>query len=135
MLPTETVPFRTIVKIAFSGLGLLLIVLYVLFQARYLISGPQIELSGSHTLLQNEREIFLAGSAFNISRLWLNDRPIFTDAQGNFEEAVILENGYTITTLRAEDRYGRVTTVSQPFVYAPISFIQEVPFNQNQSDQ
>jgi hypothetical protein len=101
-----------------------LLVSYALFQARFLIIGPQITLTAEPTLQQNERRIFLEGTAYNISRLWLNDRQIFTDAQGNFREALILENGYTISTLRAEDRYGRTTTLTRSYVYAPASFIR-----------
>lgn len=121
---TEPLAFRTIVKIIAVAIGLVTIIIYVGFQARHLIIGPQIVMGESPALLQNNREVHLAGSAYNISHLWLNDRPIYTDPQGNFKEALILENGYTVATLRAEDRYGRTTIVTQPFVYAPASFIQ-----------
>lgn len=94
---------------------------YVIFQARFLITGPQLEMVAADSQVVNQRQITLAGSAFNISRLWLNDRPIFTDAQGHFSEALVLENGYTITTVRAEDRYGRETTVQRTYVYVPAS--------------
>ncbi len=118
----EPIPFRTIVKSCAIAVGLVCAVAYVIFQARFLIIGPQIVLSKEPELLQNSRQIFLTGAAHNISRLWLNDRPIYTDAEGKFKEALVLENGYTIATLRAEDRYGRQTTITQPFVYSPASF-------------
>ena len=35
-----------------------------------------------------------------------------------FSEAVVLENGYTVVTLRAEDRYGRSRIIEKSFVYA-----------------
>ncbi len=117
-------PFRTLVKTSVITIGLLIFSAYVVFQARFLILGPQISLTDTPPLRQNERQIFITGSASNISRLWLNDRAIFTDAGGNFREALILENGYTVATIRAQDRYGRETTVTQPFVYTPMSFIQ-----------
>jgi hypothetical protein len=119
----EHTSFRNIVKFTAIAIGLMCVLVYVTFQARFLIIGPQIVLTNIPNNLQNERQIFLTGSAFNISRLWLNDRPIYTDAEGNFKEALILENGYTVATLRAEDRYGRETTVEQAFVYAPKSFL------------
>ncbi|MCD5381355.1 MAG: hypothetical protein LR008_02150 [Candidatus Pacebacteria bacterium] len=122
---TESVPFRTVVKFAILAIGLLGVIIYLTFQARYLIIGPGISLTEQQTLLQNQRQVELTGSAYNISHLWLNDRPIYTDAQGNFKEALVLENGYTIATLRAEDRYGRETTVTQEFVYTPASFLEE----------
>lgn len=119
---TETLPFRTLIKLILLMIGILFIVAYATFQARFLIIGPQIELTEVLDLRQNEKQVFLTGSAFNISHLWLNDRSIYTDAQGNFKEALILENGYTVATLRAEDRYGRETKVTKHFVYTPATF-------------
>jgi hypothetical protein len=104
--------------------GILLAITYVIFQARFLIIGPQIVLTNDVELVHNERVVYLEGTAFNISRLWLNDRQIFTDAGGRFKEALVLENGYTMSTLRAEDRYGRVTTLERSFVFTPSSVIQ-----------
>ena len=120
----ESIPFRTVVRFIGLTVVLLLILAYAIFQARFLISGPQILLTEIPDLCQNVRQISLTGKAQNISRLWLNDRPIYTDASGSFEEAIVLENGYTIVTLRAEDRYGRVTTITKQFVYIPASFIK-----------
>jgi hypothetical protein len=96
-----------------------LITSYLLFQARYLIGGPQITLDGPLPIATSERTITLTGSAFNISRLWLNDRQIFTNPDGRFEELLVLENGQTVTTVRAEDRYGRAAVVAHTFVYVP----------------
>jgi hypothetical protein len=117
-------PLRTVVRVLIISLSLLCVLLFIIFQARYLIVGPRIVLDEVITGPQNERQIFLTGTAFNISRLWLNDRQIYTDTEGHFNEALILENGYTIATLKAEDRYGRMTTVTSPLVYAPASFAQ-----------
>lgn len=115
-------PFRLVVQYGLSAIALLLIVGFIIFQARFLIIGPKIVITEAPVGPQNERQVFVAGTAYNISHLWLNDRPIYTDAQGNFKEALILENGYTIATLRAEDRYGRTTTVTRPLVFSPASF-------------
>ena len=120
----ETVPFRTQLKITLIIIGLLCILGYIIFQARFLIAGPRIVLSNQPELLQNERLVSLTGSTHNITRLWLNDRQIYTDASGKFDEALVLENGYTVATLRAEDRYGRSTSITTPLVYSPASFIR-----------
>ncbi len=117
--------FRNTLKWFSLGTLVCLLAVYALFQARFLITGPQIALINEPELQQNERRVFLEGTAYNISRLWLNDRQIFTDARGNFREALILENGYTVSTLRAEDRYGRNTTISRSYVYTPASFFSE----------
>ena len=85
MLLGNDTPFRRIVKASCLFLGLVLVAAYVVFQARFLILGPQLQLTQEPRQLVNERQITLAGAAFNISRLWLNDRQIYTDAQGNFK--------------------------------------------------
>ena len=122
----EIIHFRTTVKVAGLAIGSLFVLSYVMFQARFLIIGPQITLTNNPSFLHNEQRVFLSGAAYNITHLWLNGRPIYTDAQGNFKEALILENGYTVATLRAEDRYGRETVLTRSFVYAPMSFIQPI---------
>jgi hypothetical protein len=121
-LTTTHFPWRSLALAALLTFGGLLVVLYLIFQARFLILGPQLTLEPTHPGRHNQREVLLRGTAANITRLWLNDRQIFTDRAGNFEEAVILENGYTIMTLAAEDRYGRRTEIRREFVYHPSTF-------------
>jgi hypothetical protein len=108
-----------------GGLAVLsLILFYVFFQARFLIAGPQLTLAPTHVGRVNQPVITLEGTAANISRLWLNGRQIYTDQQGRFTEALYLENGYTIATLSAEDRYGRRTELHREFVYVPSTLIR-----------
>lgn len=115
---------RSVLKVIILVVFLGITFAYVAFQARFLITGPQIVLSNEPETHQNERVVTLEGKAFNITRLWLNDRQIFTDENGYFKEALVLENGYTITTLRARDRYDRETRVVRSFVYTPASIIK-----------
>lgn len=124
-LPKERFEIRSLLKIATLLTALLLITTYIIFQARFLIIGPEITLTTEPAVQQNERIITLTGTARNITHLWLNDRQIYTDEQGHFTEALVLENGYTITTLKAKDRYGRETKVVRSFVYTPASIIKE----------
>ena len=93
-------------------------VAYVFFQARFLIAGPQISVAESASSPLSERQVVLEGEAHNIVRITLNGRQIYTDKDGNFKEALVLENGYTIATLQAEDRYGRTTSLTKTFVFA-----------------
>ena len=121
-LPTR-LNFRTAILASLTLIAMILILGFIIFQARYLLIGPTISLTEGPSGPQNERQVFIAGTAKNISRLWLNDRSIYTDPSGYFKEAVILENGYTIATLKAEDRYGRTTTIEKPMVYVPASLL------------
>lgn len=115
--------FRSIIKASLILIGVGALLVYVSYQARFLLTGPVITMLTEPELRQNTRYVELEGIATNISRLQLNGRPIFTNPKGEFTTAVILENGYTVTTLTAEDRYGRITTVTRTFVYSPASFI------------
>lgn len=118
-LTTERITFRTILKI--GGIILLVTTLlgYAGFQARNLINGPTIELTGAYTVIQHERSIKIQGVAKNIVKLTLNGREIHTDKNGTFSEQVVLENGLTTMTLEAFDRFGRKTDLTRTYVFKP----------------
>jgi hypothetical protein len=123
-LTTDTFALRSILKVVLTVIAIGLFATYLTFQARFLIAGPQLTLDKEPSVNNTTRVVELAGTASNITHLWLNDRPIFTDEKGHFKEDLVLENGYTITTLRAKDRYGRETEIVRSFVYTPASIIQ-----------
>ena len=123
------ITFRTILIYGFGLLCLLGFLVYVIFQARFLLAGPQIFVSPNPSVSE-ERMVTIAGQAKNIVRITLNGRQIFTDKNGNFNEALVLENGYTVATLRAEDRYGRVTQHTQSYVLSQEEETDDVVINQ-----
>ncbi len=107
----------------FLGVILLLslIVWYVLFQARNILTGPMITLNDTGNMVHEEQRIVLMGTTQNIVKLTLNGKEIYTNEAGAFTHPLILENGYTIMTLEAFDRFGRNTILHKEFVYAPIA--------------
>lgn len=113
------ITLRTLIFYASLTVTVCLIVLYTLFQARFLLSGPMITFTHELPIEQTERVVDLEGEAQNIVKLALNGRQIYTDKNGYFREALVLENGYTVATLQAHDRYGRTRTYTQSFVYNP----------------
>ncbi len=100
---------------------IVLIFVYVQFQARNILLGPTISLTDSYETVQHERTIVLQGIAHNIVKLTLNGRAIHTTEQGDFTQTLVLENGYTIMELTAQDRFGRVTSLKREFVFVPQS--------------
>lgn len=120
---TPAFTFRTLVRGALITSGILLLGLYILWQARFLLEGPTVVLSPEPNRVSNMRTVTLEGSVRNITSLSLNGRQIFTDPHGHFKEALVLENGYTIATIAATDRYGRVTKLERPFMYTPASLV------------
>lgn len=122
MSPIRTTRFtfpRRMLTFAFIGLISTCVLAYILFQARFLLEGPQIALTNAPDAIQYERQVMLEGTAANITTITLNGRAIVTDETGVFREPVILENGYTTIRIDAYDRYGRTTAIERSFVYTP----------------
>ncbi len=93
---------------------------YLTYQARNLLNGPMVVLTDQLPIVQHERVVTIRGQAKNIVAINLNGRDIFTDTEGNFAEPVVLENGYTIMTIKARDRFSRETALTKEFVYKPL---------------
>lgn len=110
------VSFRHLVIGSSIVLGALLLLLYVLFQARFLIAGPHITLTTEpYTIHENVLQI--EGQVVNHTALTLNGAPIHTDQYGNFSELLVTHGSYTIMTLQAKDRYGRETALRRTFTH------------------
>ena len=118
LILASNLTLRTVLFYVGIGIGSVLFVAYILFQARFMLQGPQITLINQTDTVQTERLVMLEGNASNIVHMTLNGRQIYTDTSGHFQEALVLENGYTIATLYAEDRYGRTKDLTKTFVYA-----------------
>lgn len=105
------------------SIAILLLIAYIVFQARFLIAGPQVTMTFVPDIVQAQRQITLEGKTKNITEISINGRSIATDENGNFSENIILENGYTIVSIEARDRYGRETRHEHQFVYTPLSLL------------
>jgi hypothetical protein len=91
---------------------------YSYFQSRKLIGGPQIVIeSPQNGATVKESLVEIKGKASNIKDISLNDRPIFIDEQGNFDEKLLVPPGYTIMSMKADDRFGRKTSQTLELYY------------------
>ncbi len=87
-----------------------LIGLYALFQARFIILGPSLSVyTPINGATLASPVVMVSGKATNIVFISLNDRPIFVDKEGNWSEKLIAPTGLSIMTVRARDRFGRST--------------------------
>ena len=85
-----------------------LFVLYCLFQARFLILGPQVWIeTPTDGLVVSDPVLVVSGTAKNTAWISLNDRQIFTNKEGWWSEKLILGEGLSIMTVRVRDRFGR----------------------------
>ena len=101
----------TVITVIVSGIG------YAGWQSRHLITGPELTIVAEPEVVQSGRVIMLSGVAENVTSLTLNGRPIMTDRAGNFTEGIVLENGYSVVSLDARDRFGREVHWETPVVY------------------
>ena len=84
---------------------------YALFEARFLIEGPEV-------LLTEPRDgaavagplLTISGTATNISFLSINGKQSFTDENGAFKALLSPPSGYTVVTVEGVDRFGRTKT-------------------------
>lgn len=102
-------PTRNRLAIILSLLFLISFLIYTGFEAKKLIYGPQIILNSPKDgeTLQGIGVVVVSGNTKNITFVTLNGRQIFTDANGNFNENLVLLPGYNIITISAKGRYGK----------------------------
>lgn len=83
---------------------------YSLFQGRYIILGPELEIAfPKNGQVMEAGPMVVSGRVENISYLSLNDGQIYTNKEGYFEEKLIAQRGTNIIKITAKDRFGRVT--------------------------
>jgi uncharacterized membrane protein len=96
---------RTILIVFFA-----LLVAYALFQARFVILGPNITIiSPKDNTTLDSNVVTVSGRAQNVAYLSLDGRQIYTDNNGYWSEKLIAPEGISILELTARDRFGRET--------------------------
>ncbi len=116
-IKTRTFILPTILRYALFAILLSGGVWYAFWQGRHLIAGPGVAITEEPDMVENSRVVFVRGVAENATALYLNGRPIVTDQSGAFAEGVVLENGYSVISIDARDRYGRRVHWEKPVVF------------------
>jgi hypothetical protein len=81
---------------------------YFLFQARFMVLGPMLEITyPKNGALVASSVVNIEGRARNIAWISLNGRQIFTDENGRWSEKMIVSPGTSIMTVKTKDRFGR----------------------------
>lgn len=99
---------KHIFRIGIVILLFLIILAYAYLQARKILEGPEIHISSP----KNGSTVYTSllsinGQTKNINFISLDDRPIFIDEQGNFNEKLLLYPGYNIMKFEAKDKFGK----------------------------
>jgi len=84
---------------------------YSYYQTQGLLRGPELTITkpGQGEIFTTPL-IIIEGKTLNISHISLNNRDIFVNEKGVFEEQLLLAPGYTIMEIAIEDRFGRERT-------------------------
>lgn len=83
---------------------------YGWFRIRDFAEGPSIAvLSPQNGALITESLVEVRGRALHISDITLNNRKIFTDKEGYWNEKLVLHEGLNTVLVSATDRFGRTT--------------------------
>ena len=99
---------------------LLVMLGYVVFSARHVLTGPQIHFATDDQVLTVDVQVIeLYGTTQNAQSLTLNGRSVLMDEHNAFTERVLLSPGLNIFTLTATDKYDRTRTESISVHYAP----------------
>lgn len=87
-------------------ISILLLISYGIFNARCLIMGPSIEIfSPTKDIETAQNTIDIKGQVQNVAFLSLNEKPIFVDKDGLFQEKLLLSPGSNIIEIKATDRF------------------------------
>ena len=87
-------------------LSVVLLVSYGIFNARNLIAGPIVEIFNPIGDVETTDNVLtIKGKATNITSISLNQKPIFVDKEGLFEEKLLLSPGSNTIEIKAGDRF------------------------------
>ncbi len=109
---TKYVKLFAVLFVVFLLLG------YTGYEIQKVIFGPRIHIDyPQNGALVSDSLLEVKGVAQNINDISLNDRKIFIDEKGNFDEEVLLQYGYNALVLKAVDKFGRQTEKILEIIY------------------
>jgi hypothetical protein len=95
----------------FLTVAILFLIGYGVFNSRFILKGPEIAIAGLNKdgdIIETQTKDFsLQGTAIHSSYITINNRPIFVDESGNFNEKLLLSNGVSIIDIYARDKFGK----------------------------
>jgi len=102
---------KTSLKIILLIIAAIVISGYAYYQAQALISGPKITIiSPLNGAGFNDSLIEIKGNTENITHISLNDRTIFVDETGSFNEKLLIYKGLNIIEAKVVDKFGRAAS-------------------------
>lgn len=109
---------KSLLKILAIIAVVVIVVGYSYDRTKDFAQGPTITvLSPTDGFTSVESIVNVEGEAKNISHISMNDRQIFTNEEGLFEEKLLLYPGYNIITIKARDKFDRNIEKTLEIIY------------------
>ena len=99
---------------------LVLLVAYSIYTSRNFWGYPTIHLqTPAEHVLYARTPIPVAGYTTDTQKLFINERRVFTDPEGFFQETLAPPEGYNIITITARDSHNNTTEIIRPITILP----------------
>lgn len=103
---------KTKIKVFLLIFGLLSISTFTMFELRRVISGPELMLNckdeNECLNIDSDKNIYtLTGQTKNVSVIYIGNRKVYMDTDGNFTEDILLYPGDNLITIKSIDRFGK----------------------------
>lgn len=101
---------KNFVKFSLVSLLALGILVYAYYRSKDAIWGITIASSVEDGAVLDSHLLTLTGNAPHTALFTVNGREILLEKNGDFTDTLLLQDGYTILTMEAKDRFGRIKT-------------------------
>ena len=97
---------------------LIAIVWYFSREITFLTAAPDLEINSPFTdLIVNEESFKIVGKTDPTAFLTINDREIFIEKDGNFNNLINLVAGVNLIKIKAENRFGKTNEIIRRIIY------------------
>jgi hypothetical protein len=109
---------QKILKISIFTIVILAVLIYIYHTFSSYIKGPQIIIKyPENGSMVSTSTISIQGQVLHIKDVYINNRPIRIDTDGNFTEDLLLFPGYNVSVISAKDKFNRITEYKLELVY------------------
>lgn len=93
------------------------VIFYTSFQLNHLLQTPKLALNEPQDYLEvSVNKVNVSGQTDPENIIYINEQPLTTDKNGNFNTPVQLKEGYNIVTVTAKNKSGKTTTATKVIV-------------------
>jgi len=109
---------QKILKISIFSIVILTVLIYISLTFNSYIKGPQIIIKyPENGSMLTTPTVSIQGQVLHIKDVYINNRPIQIDTDGNFKEDLLLFPGYNVSIISAKDKFNRITEYKLELVY------------------